>query len=131
MAITKNANRRAVNSAIVEITLAMLATGVDLAAIVGRAGEIVVGGYVLVTEVFDSTTSDVLDVGDSGSQNRYKNDIDLQALGLTALVPTGYNLTPGQDITVRWVSGGGTPTTGALQLLVQTVNANQADYSQR
>src|SRR2546430_5677579 len=76
--------------AYIDVVLANLASGVDLPAIEVPAGASLVSGDVVVTEVFNSTTSDVIDIGDPGSENRYVNDVNGQALGRTALVPTGY-----------------------------------------
>lgn len=121
MAITKDYNRQGVIVAMVDINLADVTTGVDVAAIELPPNAIIVGGDVTTTEAWNSTTSDVLDVGDAVSQNRYLNDGNIRALAArVALVPTGYVHTGG-DITVRWVSGGGTPTTGKARLTVHYV----------
>ena len=82
---------------------------------------------IVPTEVFNSSTSDVLDVGDAGSENRYLNDASLQALTRVALVPTGYVNTAPTLITVRWVSGGGTPTTGKVTLRVEYYVRGRSD----
>lgn len=105
--------------AYIDVVLADLVTAVAKNLIELPHGAVVIGGGVVVTQVFNSTTSDVLDIGDAGVANRYKNDVDLQALGLTALVPTGYITTAPTKITGTWVSGGGTPTTGAFRLWVE------------
>jgi hypothetical protein len=84
-----------------------------------------------VTEVFNSTTSDVLDVGDATVQNRYLNDASLRTLARVPLVPTGFKAgTAERNITVRWVSGGGTPTTGKLRLDVTYYVVGRAEFSQ-
>lgn len=121
MAITKRDGRQEVKFAYVDINLADLTTAVAAGAIDLPQNAEVVGGYAVVKEVFNSTTSDVLDIGDSGSANRYKNDVNLQALGLTALVPTGYVYTAPTTVTVTWVSGGGSPSTGEVRLGLQYV----------
>jgi len=119
MAITKNVGRQELKVAYVDINLADVTTGVDYAAMSLPPNCYVDSGYTVTTEAWNSTTSDVLDVGDSASQNRYLNDGNIRALAaLVPLVPTGF-LHPGGDITVRWVSGGGTPTTGKVRLVVK------------
>lgn len=127
MAITKDVNRQAPKVAIVNINLADVTSGVDVAAISLPPNSVILSGSLVTTEAWNSTTSDVFDVGDAGSQNRYLNDGNIRALAANvALVPTGYVHTGG-DLTVRWVSGGGTPTTGKLRLTVQYVQIGRGD----
>ena len=126
-AVKRKSGRQSVRWAYLDVVLANAATGTDVEMIELPQGAIVVDGFVSVTEVYNSTSSDVLDIGDSGSENRYKNDVNLQALGLTALVPTGYVYTAPTRITARWVSGGGTPTTGAYTLAVAYIVKGLAD----
>lgn len=127
MAITKNIDRQDVKFAFVDINLADLVSGTDFAAIDLPPNSIVLSGQTVTTEAWNSTTSDVLDVGDAGSQNRYLNDGNIRALAArVALVPTGY-LTDGNPLTVRWVSGGGTPTTGKVRLEVLYVQKGRSD----
>lgn len=119
MAITKNAARSDVKFAHVTINLADLATGVDADAIDVPQNATVLYGQLVTTEAWNSTSTDVMDVGDSGSQNRYLNDGNIRANGArVALVPTGYVYTQPGKISVRWVSGGGTPSTGKVRLEV-------------
>lgn len=54
---------------------------------------VLLSGHVAVLDAIGTTGTDVLDVGDSASANRYKNDINLKSAALTALVPTGYRTT--------------------------------------
>lgn len=127
MAITKNVNRQAPTVAIVDINLADVTSGSDVAAVSLPPNSIVVSGSLTTTEAWNSTVSDVFDVGDSGSQNRYLNDGNIRSLAAhVALVPTGY-LHTGGDLTVRWVSGGGSPTTGKVRLVVQYVQVGRGD----
>lgn len=126
-AVRLKSGRQGVIWAYLDVVLANHATTVALDEIEVPQGAIVVGGFVSVTEVFDSTSSDVLDIGDSGTANRYKNDINLQSLGYTALVPTGYVYTAPSKIKGTWVSGGGTPTTGAYTLAVAYIVRGRAD----
>lgn len=127
MAITKDSSVQNVEVKSVTINLADVTTGVDYNAIDLPPNSVVLSGSCFTTEAWNSTTSDVLDVGDASSQNRYLNDGNIRAANaLVALVPTGFVHTGG-PITVRWVSGGGTPTTGKVRLIVQYVVLGKAD----
>ncbi len=121
MSIKKDFNRQSPIVATVEFALADVASGVDQPAIDLPPGAVILSGDVVTTQAWDSTTSDVIDVGDAGSQNRYLNDGNFRALGARVpLVPTGYMHTGG-PLTVRWTSGGGTPTTGKARLTVEYI----------
>lgn len=127
MAITKNYARQDVKFAFVDINLANLTSGADVDAIDLPPNSIVLSGQVVTTEAWNSTTSDVLDVGDPDSQSRYLNDGNIRALAARVpLVPTGY-ITTGKPLTVRWVSGGGAPTTGKVRLEVLYVQQGRAE----
>ena len=137
MTITKNPARQAPEVAYVDISLADLVGGFTSAetnlalgdltstaeyttAIALPVGAVVVGGSVTVTQVFNSTTSDVLVVGDDSTADRYLSTCNLQALGTTALVPTGFIGTASEPfLEVKWTSGGGVPTTGRFTIAVQ------------
>lgn len=131
MAITKDFNRQCVMSALVTINFGDLTglSGSDVGAVSLPPNAIVVGGAVVTKTAFNSATSDVLDVGDAGSQNRYLNDANIHATGIAALVPTGYVHTGG-DLTVRWVGVGAVPTAGQVQLRVDYIQVGRAEYTQ-
>lgn len=127
MPITKNTGRQCVQFAYVDIKLADLVSAADVVAIELPPNAVILSGQLVTTEAWNSTTSDVLDVGDSGSQNRYLNDGNIRALGArVALVPTGF-VTVGNPLTVRWVSGGGVPTTGKVRLEVEYYQLGRAE----
>ena len=131
MAITKNAGRQEAIVAYVDIALADLSTGVDYTAINLPIDAVIIGGDIVATTAFDSTSTDVVDVGDSASENRYLNDGSVHTAIRTALVPTGYTtLATTRAVTVRWVSGGGTPTVGAFRLTVEYFVLDRAEFSQ-
>lgn len=131
MTITKNSGRQEAIVAYVDINLADLVSGVDQNAIALPPNAVVIGGDIVTTEAFDSTSTDVVDVGDSASENRYLNDGSVHALARVALVPTGYVTLPTtRNITVRWVSGGGTPTVGKFRLMVEYYVLERAAFSQ-
>ena len=132
MPIKKNSGRQELVAAYVDIALADLATGVDVSALDLPVGAVIVSGALVTTEAWNSTTSDVMDVGDATTQNRYLNDGNIRALGTRVpLVPTGYVHTATQPaLTVRWVSGGGVPTTGKVRMEVQYFAKGRAAFSQ-
>lgn len=119
MALKLKSGRQPTLLAYIDIVLADLVTTVAKNLIELPHGAVVIGGGVVVSQVFNSTTSDVLDIGDAGVANRYKDNVNLQALGFTALIPTGYVTTAPTKITGTWTSGGGVPTTGAARLFVE------------
>lgn len=121
MAITKDFNRQSRIVAHVTINLADVTAGSDIAAMELPPNAVILSGSLCTTEAWNSTTSDTFDVGDSASQNRYLNDGNIRALAaLVPLVPTGFVHTGG-DLTVRWNSGGGSPTTGSLRMTVEYI----------
>ena len=121
MAITKNSDRQELIVAYVDINLADLTTNVAADAIRLPANAVVVSGSLVTTEAWNSTSTDVMDVGDVTSATRYLTDGNIRALAaLVPLVPTGFITTPTEkNLTVTWTSGGGSPTTGKVRLQVQ------------
>lgn len=90
-------------------------------------GAVVIGGSVIVDTAFDAATA-VLDVGDAASANRYKNDVNIAATGITALVPTGY-VSAGKPILVTPVFADAV-TVGSLRLQVHYVIGGRANEAQ-
>lgn len=79
-------------------------------------GAIVVGGYVNVKVVWDSTTN-VVDVGDGDDPNRYTaSAVDLKALGYTALTITGYEYTAPDTVDATQAETGAAPTQGSAEI---------------
>jgi hypothetical protein len=130
MSFKKDSGRQQVIYAEKQVTLADLVSGADLAVIDVPKGARMLRGGVVVDQVFNSTSSDVIDIGDSGSENRYLNDANGQSAALTALVPTGYVYTANSSISARWTSGGGTPTTGKFTLFVEYAVQGRAQFAQ-
>lgn len=129
MTITKNFNRQDMKVAWVDINLADVATTVDQVAIkMPSSNYVIAGGNVYTSEAWNSTSTDVISVGDDDAYNTYLNAASIAATGLDALVPTG--VVGDGDITVRWVSGGGTPTTGISRLTIwyYLLGASDATY---
>lgn len=120
MPITKNIERQSVLCAWVDINLADLVNNVQSnVALDIPVGAVILSGQLITTEAWNSTTSDVMDVGDVSSATRYLTDGNIRALGARVpLVPTGF-ISTGEGLRVTWTSGGGTPTTGKVRLEVQ------------
>lgn len=89
-----------------------------------------VGGAVTVATVFNGTGTDVLDVGDAGSANRYGNDINLEAAARTALTLTGAKTTAANKLRLTRVPGGSDATAGTIYLDVLYVIEGAGIYQQ-
>jgi hypothetical protein len=130
MAITKNSGRQEVIAARVVVTLG---TGNDVAAqgtygaIDVPEGAIVVGGFINVS---DATTATVdIHVGDGGVANRYADNIDGGATGLTALTITGYKY-PAADTIDVMVDTADPTAAGQFELVVLYVVDGRVGFSQ-
>lgn len=130
MSIKKDFNRQTVLVAQVEIGFADLigTSGLDQEAIGVPAGSIVVGGDIVVTEAFNSGTSDVLSVGDSVTYNQYASAANIHAAGRTALTLVGTGNST-NDINVRWVGVGSAPTAGKARLSVHYITPGRGTES--
>lgn len=96
------------------------ATAVALAKL--PAGARVVGGGLLVETVWNSGSSDVLDLGDGADDDRYtSSQIDLTSLGFTALTLTYFKNTTTDWVDGTWTGVGAVPTTGAARLFVEYI----------
>ena len=132
MTIKKNSARQCPNTAWVDINLADIAADVAAPAIELPVGAVVLSGQIITTEAWNSTTSDVMDLGDTASAARYLTDGNIRAMGARVpLVATGFVHTAANNtLAVRWPSGGGTPTTGKVRLEVTYYTQGRAEYSQ-
>ncbi len=90
-----------------EFTVAQLASGEAVGAIKLPYGARVIGGGVLITTAFNSTTSDKLDVGDGGDPDRYtSSEITISSTGYTALTISGYKYTQTDYVDLTWTGVG-------------------------
>ncbi len=130
--LNQQSGRQDVLSAEVVITAASVSgvtTGGPVAAVELPKGAIVVGGDVVVEEVFNSTT-DTLAIGDDGSTARYGSGIALQSLGRTALTLTGYKYLALNTVDALYTHTGGPATTGRARIRVEYVVAGRVAFSQ-
>jgi len=119
MTMTKNPSRQGPLYAYVDINMTDLTSGVESdVAMDLPPNSVIIQGRLVTTEAWNSTTSDVLTVGDATDPDRYLANGDIRSLGaIVPLVPTGFIAT-GEGLKVLWTSGGGTPTTGKVRLEV-------------
>ena len=134
MAITLKPGRQEVIAAQIEIKHDTLSDDAAVAEAIMQVpeGARVVGGHINVTEVFNSTTSDVLDIGDGVDDDRYTaTPIDLTSTGATALDVTGYTYTAQDNIDVEWTAGStGTATTGEATITILYIVSGRAAFSE-
>ena len=130
MAITKNVGRQEVIAARVVVTLG---TGTDIGvqgtygAIDVPEGAVVVGGFINIS---DATTATVdIHLGDGGVVNRYLDNIDGAATGVTALTLTGYKYTVADTLDIM-VDTADPAAAGQFELIVLYVVDGRAAFSQ-
>ena len=128
MAITKDANVQEVCSKSVTINYTDTVQNTAVAAIDIPPNSVILSGHLFTSTAWNSTTSDVIDVGDAGSATRYLSDGNIRAANaLVALVPTGYVHT-GSALTVTHTAGAaGTATTGSTRLTVTYITLGKSD----
>jgi hypothetical protein len=132
MAITKQSGRQELIVAYVDINLADVTTNVAVAAIDLPPNAVLVEGSLVTTEAWNSTTSDVMDVGDVTTATRYLTDGNIRALAARVpLVMTGFvHTNTEKTLNVTWTSGGGTPTTGKVRLEVTYYVKGRSTFAQ-
>ncbi len=103
------------------IQLGALTSTVALAtAIKLPVGAVVVGGSATVEQAFNSTSTDVITIGDATTADRYVASTSVRTAGaILPFVPTGFIHTASEPaLKITWTSGGGTPTTGRIRLAI-------------
>ena len=130
MAITKDVGRQEVIAAMLTVTLG---TGNDIAvagtygAIDVPEGAVVIGGYINIS---DATTATVdIHLGDGVDDNRYLDNIDGAATGLTALTITGYEYTTADTLDIL-IDTADPAAAGQFELVVLYVVNGRAAFSQ-
>ncbi len=116
----RNHGRQWALVAMQDFELSQLEDGVAVAAVKLPYGARVVGGGVIISEVFNSTATDTLTIGDGLDPDRYTaTAVNARALGFTALDVTGHKYSTTDYVDIIWDSGGGTPGTGKGTLIVE------------
>ena len=122
MAITFDTGRQYPLVESADFVLGDLTSGEAVPLIKLPQGATVIGGTLTISTVFNSTSSDAIDIGDDGDANRYTaSPVSGQALACTELSLTGYTYSANNTVDITWTSGGGTPTTGAGTVRVMYV----------
>lgn len=119
MTIVKDFSRQKLNVAIFDILMSDLTSAEQSGVVIDMpVGSVISFGDLVTTQAWNSTSTDVIDVGDATSATRYVTDANIRALAArVALVPTGF-VSTGEGLRVTWTSGGGTPSTGKTRLMV-------------
>lgn len=128
MAITKNSARQCALVATCDFTYADLTSGTYAACVDLPIGAIVTDGYVAVTTLFNSATTDTFSVGSqvegaAASNTAYSaTSADITATGrAAAIVPTGAPTTAASTVGVVWTGTGAAPTAGVGRLVVEYI----------
>lgn len=114
--------------------ISQLESGVAVAFAKIPFNSIITGGYLLITTAFDSGTTDTITIGDDGGTDgtadpdRYLVGGDGQALGPTAIVPTGFQFTTLGNLTMTWTSAGTAPTVGAGLIVFEYVTEGRHSF---
>lgn len=131
MPITKKSGRQQVVSAYVDFVFGDVSpSGVGQAAIDLPVGAQVVGGDFVISQAFNSATSDTFTIGDATLATRYGNAIS-GAAARTALTLTGYQHTSAEPaVVLKWTGVGAAPTAGAGRLRVDYIVNNRAQFGE-
>jgi len=131
MAVTLLPGRQELIVAEAAFGFADLTSATAAASVTVPEGAVVVGGYLIIDTVWNSATSDVMDIGDAGDVDRYSaTPVDITALGATALDVTGFAYTALDTIDVIWTGVSTAPTTGDARLVVEYYVEGRAAFSE-
>lgn len=133
MAISLNSGRQEVLAIYVPLAFNTItsAAGAAEAVVQVPEGAIVVGGSIGVTTAFNSATTDVLDLGDGGNDDRYTaTQVNLQTVGENKLDLTGYQYTAQDNIDIKWTAAGAAATAGAAMLTILYIVEGRAQVSE-
>lgn len=84
-------------------------------------GAIVVGGSLVVSTAYNTTSTATLAIGDSGLATRYLGATNLKAAALTAIVPTGYKNVSGLPVRLTLALADLAGTQGVVRVSVEYV----------
>lgn len=135
MSLVKNPARK--EQYIAEVTIdhsAGLVSAAEFEAIDMPAGAILDDIYVALDEVFNPTTSAVIEFGITGTTNKFvasQNIFTGQTLGGRAGAETGkgYRFSAPAAIVGKYTSGGGEATTGKIRLIVLFHYENESEFT--
>lgn len=121
LGLQASVERQTVLVARMPFTFEDLTSGEAGRAVVMPGNARVIGGDLVITEAFNSLTSDTFKVGDEAVDNRYAAAVDGQAAGRTALTLSEHKYTGKDTVNLTWTGVGDAPTQGAGELLVHYV----------
>lgn len=130
-----NTARQNVSAAVEDISLADIASGVAFNLFSELPnGVIPLSLVTIVVTPFDSGTSDVLDIGEAGS-NAYNNDIDISAAAGTRVAATALpgfvdDTDGGIQLTGKWTAVGTAATEGRFLVVLTYVELDREHFSQ-
>ncbi len=134
MAATKNPSRQCEEVAICEFTYADLTSGSYDAMVDLPLGAIVTGGFLAITTLFNSATTDKFSIGDkigtaSATATTYAAQTsDITATGqAVAITPTGIEMTAASTVGIVWTGAGTAPSAGAGTLFVKYIIADREE----
>lgn len=112
------------------VALADLTSGTAVTLGTVPAGAVIVDAYAVVTEAFDSGTSDVLDIGTSDDGDGFATDLDISSVGKKAAdeLESSNDLvvSADTDITFAWTADGTAATAGAMEVIVEFIPDNDS-----
>lgn len=134
MTITLNSNRQKPVFSHVDIAFADLVNGVAAVAVVLPANAVITDGFIHVSTPFNSATTDVLDIGDAVTANRYGAGLNLKTAGRQAITLTGLQTVqnPGANtclVNVKWTGTGAAPTAGVFRLALEYIVIGRAEFT--
>jgi hypothetical protein len=96
------------------------------------ANAVIIAGALNTYTAFNSGTSDVATVGDSGTGNRYKASATIAAAARQLLTATGLILTTAAQrlVGVTWTAVGTAATAGAATLEIEYYVRGRAQFAQ-
>lgn len=133
MGVKKNEGVQAPSYKEADFTYEDLVSGGFVPAIDLPSDAVVIDGAMVVTEAFDSETSDTGTVGDAETANGYAAGIDMTDLGTTKIVATGVlcNDSDRQQFGFSWTGVGTAPSQGAGKVWCLYIQKSRADFVQR
>jgi hypothetical protein len=94
------------------------------------AGAIVLGGDIKVLTAFNSGTSDVISIGDSGSATRYASSQSIASAARTALTVPARQTASTEKVLATWTGVGTAPTAGLAHISLQYIIPGRAVENQ-
>lgn len=120
MAELRTSERQHPLTIVVPFTYLDLATGVAQKAVDLPDGATVVSGAIIIDTAWNTGTTDVVDVGDATTGNRYAAAVNLKTAARTALTITGFVTTNSEkQVLMKNTAVGTAATAGAGRLIVE------------